>query len=168
MLAQMYGAKPQRKSHATRNPQHHVDKFSVFKKDSQHTFIFMETAITSGIEIIAEPSFLPEHSYPVSGLFVFAYHIEIKNRNNFPVQLRKRHWVIISGTGDVEHVYGDGVVGEFPLLGQNESFVYTSSCQLPTPIGTMEGEYIFENKLTGKTFAACIPRFRMEAPVLLN
>jgi len=145
-----------------------VDKITVSKNKSQHTFIVMETIITSGIEIIVEPSFLPEHSHPVSGLFAFAYHIEIKNRNAFPVQLRKRHWVIVSGTGNIEHVHGDGVVGEFPLLAQNESFTYTSSCQLPTPIGTMEGEYIFENKLTGKTFEASIPRFRMEAPVLLN
>jgi ApaG protein len=130
--------------------------------------MFMETAISSGIEIIVEPSFLPKHSHPAAGIFVFAYQIEIKNRNTFPVQLRKRHWVIVSGTGGIEHVYGDGVVGEFPLLGQNESFVYTSSCQLPTPIGIMEGEYIFENKLTGNTFDATIPRFRMEATVLLN
>lgn len=128
----------------------------------------METAITSGIEISVEPSYSEQHSSPISGQYVFAYHIEMRNNNTFPVQLKKRHWMINSGTGSIEHVFGDGVVGEFPLLGQHESFAYTSACHLDAPIGTMEGEYIFENKLTGQTFEVVIPKFKMEAPVLLN
>ena len=128
----------------------------------------METATTLGIEIVVESGFSHHHSVPLANRYLFIYQITIRNTNSFPVQLQKRHWVITSGTGKVEHVWGEGVIGEQPLLQPNEVFEYTSSCPLDTAIGTMEGEYTFENKITGKLFEVSIPRFHLLAPVILN
>jgi ApaG protein len=128
----------------------------------------METATTSGIEIVVESGYSEHHSAPLANRYLFIYQITIRNMNSFAVQLKKRHWIITSGTGKIEHVWGEGVVGEFPLLEQNEVFEYTSSCPLETPIGTMEGEYTFEDKTNGKLFEVQIPRFHLLAPILLN
>ncbi len=34
-------------------------------------------------------------------------------------------------------------MGETPVLPPGESYTYTSACPLPTPTGTMEGEFGF-------------------------
>jgi ApaG protein len=128
----------------------------------------METATTFGIEIVVESGYSEHYSSPLTNKYLFVYQIAIRNLNSFVVQLKKRHWIITSGTGKVEHVWGEGVVGQFPLLAPQEIFEYSSSCPLETPIGTMEGEYIFENKANGQLFEVKIPRFCLQAPVLLN
>ncbi|HRN93226.1 MAG: Co2+/Mg2+ efflux protein ApaG [Chitinophagales bacterium] len=128
----------------------------------------METATSSGIRIIVESVYSEHHSMPAASRYLYLYKISIRNLNPFPVQLQKRHWIITSGTGRVEHVWGEGVIGEYPLLATNEVFEYTSSCPLETAIGIMEGEYTFENKISGAYFEVEIPRFLLLAPILLN
>jgi ApaG protein len=57
------------------------------------------------------------------------------------------------------------VVGEEPVLGPGESFSYTSGCPLPTPSGTMEGNYVMETA-SGETFDVAIPAFSLDVPQL--
>ena len=74
-----------------------------------------------------------------------------------------RHWKITDGRGMVNHVDGDGVVGEQPVLKHGESHDYVSGCPLSTPSGMMEGQYRFIRE-DGSTFLAEIPRFKLVAP----
>lgn len=128
----------------------------------------METLITSGVEVQVETVFQPEHSDNIRGEFLFAYHITIYNRNNFIVQLLSRKWKITDSNFDVKWVEGEGVVGRQPVLYPGDSHQYVSGCHLTTPIGKMEGIYIFEKKESGIKFDVQIPAFKLIAPVILN
>ncbi len=79
------------------------------------------------------------------------------------MQLLTRHWKITDGHGSVNHVDGDGVVGEQPLLKPGGSHDYVSGCPLSTPSGIMEGHYRFI-RADGSTFLVEIPRFKLVAP----
>jgi ApaG protein len=70
---------------------------------------------------------------------------------------------ITDGRGGVNHVDGDGVVGEQPLLKPGDSHDYVSGCPLATPSGVMEGHYRFI-RADGSTFLVEIPRFKLVAP----
>ena len=128
----------------------------------------MEALITSGVEIQVETIFQPEHSSVLRNEFFFAYHITIFNHNSFTIQLQRRKWKIIDSNSDKRIVEGDGVVGRQPVLYPGDSFQYVSGCNLVTPMGKMEGIYIFDNKQTNKEFEVIIPSFQMIAPVVLN
>jgi ApaG protein len=110
------------------------------------------------LRIHAVPLFLPEQSSVAQGLYSFAYTITIQNMGLMAVQLLRRHWVIEDGNGRIEHVRGDGVVGQQPRLKPGESFEYTSGCRLPTPAGMMHGEYSFVDD-AGAAFDWPIPAF---------
>ena len=113
------------------------------------------------------PRFLPEHSNPEQGLYVFAYTITIENQGERAAQLISRHWIITDDRQAVQEVRGLGVVGEQPLLAPGESYTYTSGCTLQTPIGTMKGSYQFINP-EGKQFNATIPEFLLAVPSKLH
>jgi ApaG protein len=63
----------------------------------------------------------------------------------------------------VNHVDGEGVVGEQPLLRPGQSYDYVSGCPLTTPFGSMEGFYTFE-RADGSLFEVRIPFFPLSAP----
>ncbi|MES2619789.1 MAG: Co2+/Mg2+ efflux protein ApaG [Bacteroidota bacterium] len=128
----------------------------------------METLITAGVEVQVDTVFQPEQSNEMSGVFLFAYHITLLNHNNFTVQLISRKWKITDSTFDVRHVEGEGVIGRQPVLYPGDSYQYVSACDLASPVGKMEGTYIFENKESGKKFEVQIPSFKLIAPVILN
>jgi ApaG protein len=96
---------------------------------------------TLGVRIGATAYFLPEQSDPTDRKYLFGYTIVIANESEQPVQLLKRHWIIIDGVGRREDVEGPGVVGQTPRLEPGEAFKYQSFCPLKTPWGTMEGTY---------------------------
>jgi len=98
-------------------------------------------ALTHGIRVRVEASFVPERSRPADGHWFFAYTITIANEGDEPAQLLSRHWVITDAEGRVEEVRGPGVVGQQPRLAPGQSFEYTSFCPLRTPFGTMHGTY---------------------------
>ncbi|CAM5350634.1 Protein ApaG [Streptomyces griseus] len=77
----------------------------------------MYRAVTRQIEVIVEPSFLPERSSAEDGRFFWAYTIAIVNSGSETVQLKRRHWIITDGAGRSQEVNGEGVVGEQPVLG---------------------------------------------------
>jgi len=128
----------------------------------------MQTLITSGVEVKVETFYQEDYSKPMVNEFVYSYRITLFNHNSFAVQLLRRVWIITDANGDVRTVEGEGVVGRQPVLYPGDSYQYVSGCNLSTPIGKMEGIYIFDNKISGKEFEVKIPVFRLVAPVILN
>jgi ApaG protein len=124
---------------------------------------FTASATTEGITVRVAPNFLDEQSVPTQARWFWSYHIRIENHGDEPVQLLTRHWKITDGRGMVNHVDGDGVVGEQPVLKHGDSHDYVSGCPLSTPSGMMEGRYRFIRE-DGSTFLAEIPRFKLVAP----
>jgi ApaG protein len=124
-------------------------------------------AVTEGIRVSVTTRYLPEHSSDSERRHVFAYTIRIVNESERTVQLRRRHWYILHGTGKREEVEGPGVVGEEPRLEPGTGFEYTSGCVLAAPHGTMEGTYQMERE-DGASFQVRIPAFSLSAPHALN
>jgi ApaG protein len=125
--------------------------------------ISMYRAVTRQIEVIVEPTFLPERSSAQDGRFFWAYTIVIVNSGRETVQLKTRHWIITDGTGRNQEVHGEGVVGEQPVLEPGERFEYTSGVPLATASGFMTGSYqmVTEN---GEPFEIDIPAFSLDSP----
>lgn len=128
----------------------------------------METLITAGIEIRVETFYQYAESNPANSEFIHAYRIMMSNHNTFTVQLLRRKWLITDSYREVKTVEGEGVVGRQPILYPGDTYEYVSGCNLQSPIGKMDGIYIFQNKQTGKEFEVRIPVFRLEAPEILN
>ena len=125
--------------------------------------LFQHAATTDGITVRVSANFLPEQSQPDVGKWFWVYHIRIENRSDERLQLMTRHWRITDGRGMVNHVDGDGVVGEQPILDPGDSHDYVSGCPLVTPHGTMEGFYVFHTS-DGRPVEARIPFFPLSAP----
>ena len=99
----------------------------------------MEDADVYAISVEVAPRFLDDQSAPEDGRFAFAYTIRIHNQGRVAARLVARHWRITDANGRVEHVDGDGVIGEQPRLRPGEDFRYTSGVMLGTDHGTMQG-----------------------------
>lgn len=119
--------------------------------------------IMKNVEISPQPHYLGKQE----GSFAFAYEITITNRMQEPVRLLNRHWIITHGNGQVEEVYGEGVVGQTPRLKPGESFTYSSGALIPTRNGSMAGSYEFTTD-QGDRFKVCIPEFVLAAPESLH
>jgi len=79
--------------------------------------------------------------------------------------------VIQDSNQKVEEVYGEGVIGEQPLIQPGEKYQYTSGAVLETEIGTMEGRYFMICKSSddkAKEFEISIPRFTLSVPRILH
>ncbi len=98
----------------------------------------------------------------------FAYHIDIANSSSRNIQLLTRQWLIVDANGNEDRVEGEGVVGELPILGQNERFSYTSWAMIGTNAGTMQGSYGFIDIDTQEHFRVEIPCFRLTRPGSLH
>jgi ApaG protein len=116
-----------------------------------------------GIVVRVAVNFLPEQSRIEAGKWFWVYHIRIENHSAQTVQLLTRHWRITDGRGMINHVDGDGVVGEQPVLRPGQSHDYVSGCPLSTPHGSMEGHYTFRRE-DGALVEAAIPFFPLAAP----
>jgi ApaG protein len=119
------------------------------------------------ISITVKAQYLPEQSDPDNRQFAFAYTVTIRNAGTSSVQLIARHWFITDGDNDVQEVRGLGVVGQQPLLRAGEQFEYTSWATLPTPAGTMRGEYFCVTE-EAQFFQALIPEFALVMPRTLH
>ena len=127
----------------------------------------MPPALTEGVRVTVESTYLEEHSAPEENRFAFAYFVTIANEGAPRVQLRRRHWIITDGNGKVEEVEGPGVVGEQPVLDPGDSHRYTSGAVITTPVGTMEGTYEMHDG-AGRVFKARIPRFSLRMPGVIQ
>ena len=127
-------------------------------------------AITRGIAVSVEPTYLEANSSPANSQYVWAYQVTIENQSRETVQLLNRHWMITNARGELTEVKGPGVVGEQPVLKPGESYAYASGAPLNTPSGMMGGAYQMESE-SGERFDIEIPTFSLDSPnpgVLLN
>ncbi|RDC59472.1 Protein ApaG [Alteripontixanthobacter maritimus] len=125
--------------------------------------LFQHAATTDGITVRVAVNFLPEQSRPEADKWFWVYHIRIENNSDRQVQLIARHWRITDARGMVNHVDGDGVVGEQPVLQPGEAHDYVSGCPLTTQSGSMEGFYTFQDA-DGAPMEVRIPYFPLAAP----
>ena len=119
------------------------------------------------ITISTETIYIPEQSLPEHNRYVFAYTITITNSGTSAARLLRRHWIITDANNKVREVHGDGVVGEQPRLRPGETYQYTSSACLDTPIGCMQGSYDMVGD-DGVEFKAVIPIFSLSMPKAIN
>jgi ApaG protein len=127
----------------------------------------MSSAVTRGIRVTVASEYIPDRSLPRARRFAFAYTVQITNEGKEAAQLVGRHWVIMDAEGGVQEVRGEGVVGVQPMLRPGESFEYTSWCVIPTPSGSMRGQYQMTDAEGGR-FDAEIASFRLGLPHTLN
>src|SRR5688572_4602993 len=125
--------------------------------------MFSSRAVTRGIEVVVQSTYVPEQSEPDQQRWFFAYRVRIHNGGDDTVQLVPRHGVITDANGKVEEVRGPGVVGKQPSLEPGQSFEYTSACPLGTAFGTMHGSYQMV-RAGGEAFDAEIAPFTLAAP----
>lgn len=119
------------------------------------------------IVVEAQPQFIKEQSAPDENRYVFAYTITITNTGSNAVKLLSRQWLIVDSNGKVQEVRGDGVIGKQPVLKPGNIFRYTSGAIIETPVGVMQGHYIFVCE-EGETFTAIIPKFTLTIPRVLH
>src|ERR1700728_5345434 len=121
------------------------------------------SAITRGIEVSVEPTYLEENSSPATSRYLWAYRVTIENQGRETVQLLSRHWMITNARGELTEVRGSGVIGKQPVLKPGESHTYTSGAPLNTPSGMMGGSYEMESD-SGERFHVEIPTFSLDSP----
>jgi ApaG protein len=127
-------------------------------------------AITRGIAVSVEPTYLEANSSPDNSQYFWAYRVTIENQGRETVQLLNRHWMITNARGEFTEIKGPGVIGEQPLIKPGDSYTYTSGAPLNTPSGMMGGSYQMESD-SGEQFDIEIPTFSLDCPnqnVLLN
>ena len=128
------------------------------------------------ISIDSETSYIAQQSDPSNKRYVFSYTITISNNSDQCYQLLSRHWLIQDANQKIEEVYGEGVIGEQPVIKSGESYSYTSGAILETEIGTMEGKYFmtqnYDNEIQidkkSNTFEISIPKFLLSVPRILH
>lgn len=119
------------------------------------------------IVVTVIPHYLPDQSDPQQHHYLFAYVVRVENKGAQAVQLISRHWIIKDELQRVQEVRGLGVVGKQPLIAAGETFEYSSGCPLPTPIGTMKGEFHFVGE-NGVPFDVPISEFVLAMPRTLH
>ncbi|MGK0248892.1 MAG: ApaG protein [Oleispira sp.] len=126
--------------------------------------------------ITVETQYIEAQSTPADQRYIFAYHVDIYNPSIHPIQLMTRHWSITDGDGKKEEVWGDGVVGENPIIAPGDSYQYSSGAALSTQVGSMSGHYGMrlcleaeeETVTDALLFDAFIPVFTLAVPSALN
>jgi ApaG protein len=128
----------------------------------------METLTTHGVRISVEHQYQPAHSEPQRSYYLHVYDIRIENRNDFPVQLLRRHWIITEDSGVMSEVLGDGVIGVQPVIQPGGVHAYSSYCVVRTEIGQMQGTYSMIRLDSNTEFEVRIPAFVLTVPAKLN
>ena len=100
--------------------------------------------------------------------YAFSYFISIKNNSKETVQLLERFWTIYDSLNETEHVHGEGVVGQTPIIKPNEEYNYRSNCFLISSVGSMKGSYKMINLKNNKEFLAEVPTFQLITTPTLN
>jgi ApaG protein len=121
-------------------------------------------ARTRDILVRVRAFYLDDQSEPDESRYVWAYRVALENHGRDTVQLLRRTWHITDARGRTEHVHGDGVVGEQPVLAPGEAFEYVSGTPLPTPSGFMTGQYHMVVQRSGEAFDVAIPSFSLDSP----
>ena len=122
------------------------------------------TEVTRDVRVTVRAFYLADQSEPDRSRYIWAYRVNIANEGRQTVQLLRRSWHITDALGRTQHVHGEGVVGERPVLDPGESFDYTSGTPLSTPSGFMRGAYHMVVTATGEAFDVAIPGFSLDSP----
>lgn len=122
----------------------------------------MYSETTEHITVSVRPLFLQTESNVFERKFMFAYFIRIENNGTERIQVLRRHWIISHGTGKIEEVEGEGIVGKQPVIFPNQAHEYNSFCILETLEGFMEGTYTVQ-RADGTHLEIKIPRFTLRA-----
>lgn len=128
----------------------------------------MVQQITKGIKISVETKYKGTSLRNNKLYYVFAYFITIENKSPETVKLTDRFWKIYDSLNQTEIVSGEGVVGQTPILKQDEIYSYSSGCFLESNMGSMKGFYTMINLETFEQFKVIIPTFQLTTPVLSN
>ena len=128
----------------------------------------MSNTTALGISIEIKTWFRDDLSSDSGSSFIHNYQIKITNNMKYPVQLLSREWTVRHLIHGESKVNGEGVVGQTPILFRDESFEYTSGCELLSSVGYMQGKFYFKNLENDAIIDAEIPRFYMCYPPLLN
>jgi ApaG protein len=121
-------------------------------------------AITNDIEVSVWPEFVDNKISQIGELFIWAYHVRIKNKSTESIKLLSRYWRIVDECGNVQEIEGEGVVGEKPLILPSGAYQYSSGVHLKYPSGIMSGKYRMEKILNKETFEIKIPNFSLDIP----
>jgi ApaG protein len=121
-------------------------------------------ARTRDILVRVRAFYLEDQSAPEENRFVWAYRVALENHGPQAVQLMRRTWHITDALGRTQHVHGDGVVGEQPVLPPGGGFEYVSGTPLNTPSGFMTGQYHMVVPASGEAFDVAIPAFSLDSP----
>jgi ApaG protein len=121
-------------------------------------------ARTRDILVKVRAFYLDDQSEPDEGRYVWAYRVAVENHGADTVQLLRRTWHITDAHGHTQHVHGDGVVGEQPVLEPGQAFEYVSGTPLTTPSGFMAGQYHMVVRGSGESFDVSIPAFSLDSP----
>ena len=128
----------------------------------------MEILTTNGITITVETQYLPQHSDPKDGRFIFGYRITIENGCDYTIQLLRRHWYIHDGSCSMREVEGEGVVGLQPILEPGQIHQYASYCDLKSELGKMRGQFLMTRTDDSTFFFVPVPEFKMCTPARMN
>ena len=128
----------------------------------------MSNTTALGISIEIKTWFRDDLSSDSGSSFIHNYQIKITNNMKYPVQLLSREWTVRHLIHGESKVNGEGVVGQTPILFRDESFEYTSGCELLSSVGYMQCKFYFKNLENDEIIDAEIPRFYMCYPPLLN
>jgi ApaG protein len=123
-------------------------------------------ATTKDIEVSVWPEFVDNKTSQIGELFIWAYHVRIKNKSSESIKLLSRYWRIVDECGNVQEVEGEGVVGEKPLIISNGAYQYSSGVHLKYPSGIMSGKYRIEKTSNKEIFEIKIPNFSLDIPSL--
>lgn len=123
----------------------------------------MYAQTTQGIKVSVTPIYLEDESRPDESHYFWAYRITIANNSIGSVKLLARYWRIVDGTGHVEEVHGEGVIGEQPVIKVGGLYQYTSGCPLRTSHGIMSGHYTMRDSENG-LLRVDIPPFSLDIP----
>ena len=121
-------------------------------------------ATTNAIRVVVQTFWLDDQSTPEEHRFAWAYRIRIENLGGETVQLLRRTWEIMDGTGRMAHVHRDRVVGEQPVREPGQVFEYTSGTGLQTPTGFMRGRYHMIDTRSHQPFDVQVPPFSLDCP----
>jgi len=134
-------------------------------------------SLSNNVTVSSSTAYIEQQSDRTRNHFVFSYKITIANQSSQAVQLLSRHWIIQDANQKTEEVFGEGVIGEQPIIKPGESYSYTSGAILETEIGTMEGKYFLiskpqsiehEKNTVIEKFEVLIPKFTLTIPRVLH
>ena len=130
--------------------------------------------ISNQVSISSITAYIEQQSDVAKNHYVFSYQITITNNSDQTVQLLSRHWLIEDANLKKEEIYGEGVIGEQPIIAPGQSYSYKSGAILETEMGTMNGRYFFITKADESTpsnadeFEVAIPEFILSIPRTLH